>query len=199
MELRFYMRRSGSFTLIASDGSALTDGRDSTGIARASVLGHLSGDVARATRRRTHHHHRRGGCCPALRRGIAAAAGRRRSPARCWIIRGCARDCCRQCLSPSVLQAARLRRDPDFAPLLFRWDGCSGTSERAGGQTAYRRSPRIQWLKPLGTAGRLASAAAYCCQQAAHCLRSIMRYTPYQVPVTIQSDTVAMTMCIADK
>ena len=49
MELRFYMRRSGSFTLIASDGSALTDGRDSTGIARASVPGHLSGDVARAT------------------------------------------------------------------------------------------------------------------------------------------------------
>ena len=48
-ELKLYMRRSGSFTLIASDGSALTDGRDSTGIARASVLGHLSGDVARAT------------------------------------------------------------------------------------------------------------------------------------------------------
>jgi ribosomal-protein-alanine N-acetyltransferase len=48
MELRFYMRRSGSFTLIASDGSASTDGRDSTGIAKASVPGHLSGHVARA-------------------------------------------------------------------------------------------------------------------------------------------------------
>jgi ribosomal-protein-alanine N-acetyltransferase len=53
-ELWFYMRRSGSFTLIAStliasDGSASTDGRDSTGIARASVPRHLSGDVARAT------------------------------------------------------------------------------------------------------------------------------------------------------
>jgi ribosomal-protein-alanine N-acetyltransferase len=49
MELRFYMRRSGSFTLIASDGSASTDGRDSMGIARASVPGRLSADVARAT------------------------------------------------------------------------------------------------------------------------------------------------------
>jgi ribosomal-protein-alanine N-acetyltransferase len=48
MELRFYMRRSGSFTLIANDGSASTDGRDSAGIARASVPGHLSADVARA-------------------------------------------------------------------------------------------------------------------------------------------------------
>jgi hypothetical protein len=51
---------------------------------------------------------------------------------------------------------------------------------------------------PLGTAGLLASVA-YCCQKPDHCLRAIMRYTPHQVPVTIQSDTAAMTMCIADK
>jgi hypothetical protein len=52
---------------------------------------------------------------------------------------------------------------------------------------------------PLGTAGLLLSAAAYCCQKADHCLRAIMRYTPYQVPVTMQSDTAAMTMGIADR
>jgi len=43
------MRRSGSFTLVASDGSALTAGRDSTGIGRTPVEGNLSRDVAGAS------------------------------------------------------------------------------------------------------------------------------------------------------
>jgi [ribosomal protein S18]-alanine N-acetyltransferase len=46
-ELRFYMRRSGSFTLVAKDGSASADGRDSTGMVRAAAKGYLSGDVAK--------------------------------------------------------------------------------------------------------------------------------------------------------
>src|SRR5258707_12107397 len=48
-ELRFYMRRSGSFTLVARDGSALAEGRDSTGMVSAAVKGHLSGAVASAS------------------------------------------------------------------------------------------------------------------------------------------------------
>jgi ribosomal-protein-alanine N-acetyltransferase len=48
-ELRFYMRRSGSFTLVASDGSASAGGSDSAEIVRAAVKGHLSGDVVRAS------------------------------------------------------------------------------------------------------------------------------------------------------
>ena len=48
-ELKFYMRRSGSFTLVAGDGSASTDGRNSTGIGRAPVKGNLSGDLAGAS------------------------------------------------------------------------------------------------------------------------------------------------------
>ena len=48
-ELKLYMRRSGSFTLVANNGSALTAGRDSTGIDRTPVEGNLSGDVAGAS------------------------------------------------------------------------------------------------------------------------------------------------------
>src|SRR5437879_351646 len=48
-ELKLYMRRSGSFTLVANNGSALTAGRDSTGIGRTPVKGNLSGDVAGAS------------------------------------------------------------------------------------------------------------------------------------------------------
>ena len=43
------MRRSGSFTLVANDGNASADGRDSTGVAGAAVKGHRSGDVAGAS------------------------------------------------------------------------------------------------------------------------------------------------------
>ena len=48
-ELRFYMRRSGSFTLIANDERASTDGSDSTGIGRTPVKDNLSGHVAGAS------------------------------------------------------------------------------------------------------------------------------------------------------
>jgi [ribosomal protein S18]-alanine N-acetyltransferase len=48
-ELRFYMRRSGSFTLVARDGTASTNGRDSIGTGRSAVKGHLSGKVAKAS------------------------------------------------------------------------------------------------------------------------------------------------------
>jgi ribosomal-protein-alanine N-acetyltransferase len=48
-ELKFYMRRGGSFTLVASDGSASTDGTDSTGVRRTLVKGNRSGDVARGS------------------------------------------------------------------------------------------------------------------------------------------------------
>ena len=43
------MRRGGSFTLVASDGSASADGSDSAGIERVAVKGNLYGDVARAS------------------------------------------------------------------------------------------------------------------------------------------------------
>jgi len=45
-ELKFYQRRSGSFTLVASDGSESTDGTDYAGSGRAAVQGQVSGDVA---------------------------------------------------------------------------------------------------------------------------------------------------------
>jgi ribosomal-protein-alanine N-acetyltransferase len=48
-ELKLYMRRSGSFTLVASGGRASTDGRDSARFGRAPVKGNLSGDVAAAS------------------------------------------------------------------------------------------------------------------------------------------------------
>ena len=48
-ELKFYQRRSGSFTLVASDGSESTDGTDDAGCGRAAVQGHVSGEVARAS------------------------------------------------------------------------------------------------------------------------------------------------------
>jgi [ribosomal protein S18]-alanine N-acetyltransferase len=47
-ELKFYMRRTGSFTLVASDGSAPSEGCDSTGMGR-SVKGNRSGDVIRGS------------------------------------------------------------------------------------------------------------------------------------------------------
>jgi ribosomal-protein-alanine N-acetyltransferase len=48
-ELKFYQRRSGSFTLVASDGSESTDGTGDAGCGRAAVQGHGSGEVARAS------------------------------------------------------------------------------------------------------------------------------------------------------
>jgi ribosomal-protein-alanine N-acetyltransferase len=41
-ELRFYMRRSGSFTLVARDGTASTNGRDSIGTGRSAVKGKVA-------------------------------------------------------------------------------------------------------------------------------------------------------------
>jgi ribosomal-protein-alanine N-acetyltransferase len=48
-ELKFYQRRSGSFTLVANDGSKSTDGTDYAGSGRAAAQGHVSGGVARAS------------------------------------------------------------------------------------------------------------------------------------------------------
>jgi ribosomal-protein-alanine N-acetyltransferase len=48
-ELKLYQRRSGSFTLVASDGSESTDGTDYAGGGRAAFQGRVSGDVARAS------------------------------------------------------------------------------------------------------------------------------------------------------